>query len=357
MSNSLDELLAQVAGKPLPMVRLAHMLLAMKLDAAKARALCAAAVALAPDDPEVAVLAAEVFSADVPNWHFAIVRDAPRNAAYDAAIRRAVKPGSRVLDIGAGTGLLALMAARAGAAEVVTCEINAAVAERTREIVARNGFADRIRVVAKHSNALEIGVDLSAPADILVSEIVSNNLLSEGVLATMEKARGLLTPDAIIIPARGAIRVALADDRDLDHERMDRVDGFDLSPFNRVAVPDYLISVGDERLTLRSAPADLFVFDFSSGGPYLPGRAKIALTAASGPINGIAQWIALDMDGVTTYENGPSPGAWSNWSVLFRPFLPATEIAAGQSVTVCGSHDRMTARSWLECALQVTAAA
>ena len=57
--------------------------------------------------------------AHVPRWHFAMVQDARRNAAYERAIRRAVElkraAGARevvVLDIGAGSGILSLMAAR-----------------------------------------------------------------------------------------------------------------------------------------------------------------------------------------------------------------------------------------------------
>jgi type II protein arginine methyltransferase len=46
----------------------------------------------------------------VPTWHFSMMNDAPRNAAYDEAIRRVV-PGRSVLDIGTGAGLLAMMAA------------------------------------------------------------------------------------------------------------------------------------------------------------------------------------------------------------------------------------------------------
>ncbi len=49
-----------------------------------------------------------------PAWHFPMVADRPRNDAYDQALRRAA-PGRRVLDIGSGSGLLAMMAARAGA--------------------------------------------------------------------------------------------------------------------------------------------------------------------------------------------------------------------------------------------------
>ncbi len=70
----------------------------------RAYSLARQAQALAPDDPEVASLAGPAIAWSVPPWHFAIVRDEARNAAYDSALRRAVRPETRVLDIGAGTG-------------------------------------------------------------------------------------------------------------------------------------------------------------------------------------------------------------------------------------------------------------
>jgi protein arginine N-methyltransferase 7 len=348
-ANTLKESLAQVAGNPLRMVRLAHMLVAVKQEPAKARELCTQALALAPDDPEVATLAAEVLCADIPTWHFSLVRDTARNAAYDAALRRAVRPGSRVLDIGAGAR--GHHGQKAGAAHVVTCEANPVVAERTAAIVAHNGFADRIKVIAKNSNALEIGVDLDEPVDILVSEIIADNLLGEYVLPTMERAvPRLLKPGATIIPARGALRMALAQDCKTSRHRivnMDVTDGFDLSPFNTLAPYAYPLWVGDKHLALRGQPADLFAFDFRTGGPYPPGRGKITLTA-DGPANGVVQWIALDLDGVTQHENRPTPGDWSSWSTWFFPFPAQGQIGAGDSVTVSGSHDRINVRTWFE---------
>jgi hypothetical protein len=70
-------------------------------------------------------------STGVPAYHWRMLRDEPRNAIYARAIARHVRAGMTVLEIGTGAGLLALMAARAGA-RVVTCESNPMIAAAAR---------------------------------------------------------------------------------------------------------------------------------------------------------------------------------------------------------------------------------
>jgi type III protein arginine methyltransferase len=143
-----------VAGHPHAMFTLARMLLSDG-QGGKAFDLCNAALRLAPDDRKLATTIKRFVNATVPAWHIPVIRDEARNAAYEAALRRAVTPNSRVLEIGCGTGILAMMAARAGAREVVTCEMTPAIADKAAEIVARNGYSDRVRVIAKHSSMLD----------------------------------------------------------------------------------------------------------------------------------------------------------------------------------------------------------
>src|SRR5262245_7859754 len=261
-TSKLEALLPLVEGRPLAMAHLARQL---QVDGQGERALdlCLRAREAAPDDDELATLVADILSTPVPSWHFRIVADEARNRAYESALTRTMTPGCRVLEIGAGTGLLAMMAARAGARTVITCEAIPVVARLARDIVEANGYGDRVRVVAKHSTALDADRDVGGLADVLVCEIFSNDGVSEGALPAIEDARRrLLAPAARVIPMRLRVIVALAEDRRRDQREMKCVAGFDLSRFKLVARPSYRIDADASRLVIRSEPATLFTFDF-----------------------------------------------------------------------------------------------
>lgn len=317
-------------------------------DAAKAVALAAKIRDSADDPAEGANLAAEILSSGIPDWHFKLVLDEVRNAAFDAALRRAIEPGrTRVLDIGSGTGLLALMAARAGAAQVFSCEMNLVVAGAAKEIVAANGYTDRIQVLPKKSTELDADRDLGGKVDVIVTEIVSNDMLGEDALPTMEHAVAhLLKPGGRVIPVKGSVRVALAYDPKLSRKRMGIVDGFDLSAFNKLADSRYNFHVTDDRVRLLSEAADLFEFDFRSTTPSADVRAESVLTSTGGPVNCVAQWIHLEMDEVGIYENRPGQADYSCWAVWAYPLLTPLETCPGDKIIVHGSHDRFRVRVW-----------
>jgi type III protein arginine methyltransferase len=344
---ALDRLIAAAARNPLALARLARQLMD-RGDRGRSIDLAHRALDLPSDrDGEAHELAAWVLSSGVPPWHFALVLDEVRNAAYEAALRRACGSGARVLDIGSGTGLLAMLAARAGAREVISCEMNLPVARAAEEIVRKNGFGHQIRVVPKKSTDLDLAEDLRGPVDVIVSEIVSNNLLGEAPLPAMQDAvERLLVRGGRVIPARGQIRLALAHYARPDQGRMGHASGFDLRPFNRLATPCRRLHVGDRHLSLRSEPVTLFDFDFESGGPHPDRKRSLELTAAGGPVNGMVQWIRLELDEHQAYENLPSPGASSCWSPMFYQFDREIEIDPGASITVHAAHGLTTLRIW-----------
>ena len=75
-------------------------------------------------------------------YHWPMIADEGRNGCFDKALDRAIKAmlaagkSPHVLDIGSGTGLLAMMAARSGAARVTSLEMVPALAAVARHVSA-----------------------------------------------------------------------------------------------------------------------------------------------------------------------------------------------------------------------------
>ena len=98
--------------------------------------------------------------------HGAMIGDRGRTDAYARAIERHVKPGARVLDIGTGTGIFALIACRAGAAHVYAVEADDIV-DVARAVARANGVADRVTFIQARST----DVELPQRVDGVVAEI------------------------------------------------------------------------------------------------------------------------------------------------------------------------------------------
>ena len=97
--------------------------------------------------------------------HRWMLRDTERNEAYRRALAHVVKPGEVVLDMGAGTGILSIFAAAAGAKKVYAVE-RTGISHVAREVIAANGYAETIDVI--HSDLED--VSLPGKVDVIVSK-------------------------------------------------------------------------------------------------------------------------------------------------------------------------------------------
>jgi precorrin-6B methylase 2 len=133
-----------------------------------------------------------------PALHASMLHDERRVDAFAAAIRGAVRPGDVVVDLGTGSGILATLAARAGARHVYAIE-ESAIADVAQRVFQDNGVDDRVTLLRGHSTKL----DLPEKADVLVTETLGNDPLDEGILVWIDDARRrMLKPDARIVPRR-----------------------------------------------------------------------------------------------------------------------------------------------------------
>jgi hypothetical protein len=144
--------------------------------------------------------------------HAEMLSDDIRVSAYRRALEVAA-PGQRVLDLGTGSGVLSVLAARAGAREVIAIE-ETAVADIAAQVFA----AAEIDVVLMRRSSRD--VELDQPVDVSVHEIFGNDPLAEGVLPTISDARRrLLAPGGVLVPHRLEIVCVGVDTRGQGHDR------------------------------------------------------------------------------------------------------------------------------------------
>ncbi|KAJ8715935.1 hypothetical protein PYW08_013220 [Mythimna loreyi] len=143
-----------------------------------------------------------------------MLHDTERNKKYQRALQLAIEKmhndgkKANVLDIGTGTGLLSIMAARAGADSIVACEAFKPMAECCAKILQINGVADKVQLIPKRSTEITVGEDgdMKEKANILVTEVFDTELIGEGALSTFAHAhKCLLEADCIVVPDSAVI--------------------------------------------------------------------------------------------------------------------------------------------------------
>ena len=138
-----------------------------------------------------------------PGIHADMLADRVRLEAYFAALNAGTVEGKVVLDVGTGTGVLACMAAKAGAAKVVAVDGSAAAAAAAEAMVADNGLGHIVTVVCSPVEELELE---EASVDVIVSEWMGYALIYESMLPSVVFARdAFLKPGGLVLPSRALL--------------------------------------------------------------------------------------------------------------------------------------------------------
>lgn len=179
--------------------------------------------------------------------HEEMLKDSVRTRAYQHAIERNphLVRGKIVLDVGCGTGILSLFAARAGARHVYGIECSS-IADQAAAIVADNGYADRVTIVKGKVEDVDLPV---AAVDVIISEWMGYCLLYESMLDTVLAARDRwLAPGGVLLPDRATVRLCGIEDADYRADKIDFWDdvyGFDYRAIKALAQGEPLVDTVD----------------------------------------------------------------------------------------------------------------
>ncbi len=294
-----------------------------------------------PEDEDLNFALRLQLSSMVPAWHIPMINDDERNEAYDAALSRAVRPGDLVFEIGTGSGILSMMAARAGAGHVVTCEVLPTIAEAAKDIIKANGYADKITVITSKSTQLKIGEDLPEKADLFVSELINVGMLAPNMLPIIRHAReNLVKPEGRVIPEAATVYGALIECDHLSRiSPVKEIAGFDMSGMDRFRSPGYAVidfaADPHRRLSDRFVALD---FDFRIDMKEMDSHRVVVPVAEAGTCHGIAFWFDLHMFEGIVYRSD-SHTRTNHWKQAAHFFPKPVAVMPGDRLTLAVGYD------------------
>nr|AFK35108.1 unknown [Medicago truncatula] len=180
--------------------------------------------------------------------HEEMLKDTVRTKTYQNVIyqNRFLFKNKVVLDVGAGTGILSLFCAKAGAAHVYAVECSH-MADRAKEIVETNGYSKVITVLKGKIEELELPVP---KVDIIISEWMGYFLLFENMLNSVLFARDKwLVDDGVILPDIASLYLTAIEDKDYKEDKIEfwnNVYGFDMSCIKKQALMEPLVDTVDQ---------------------------------------------------------------------------------------------------------------
>lgn len=266
-----------------------------------------------------------------PGMHEKMLLDTVRCESYRAAIAKVVRPDDVVLDLGAGTGLLSLFAAAAGAKHVYAVEMSR-IADLAERLINANHAQDKITIVRGNSR----NVRLPELADVLVTETLSSaGFDNENIIEYVLDARSrLLKPGARVVPTSVETFFAPVQSDAFGVGRLaPGLYGLDYSPFRtaRYSVPGMLQASGKPFVQLAD-PLRSWASDLTADVVATPAETRLDFAVTrDGRLDGFLAWFdALLAPGVSLDDSPHHPP--TSWEQLYFPAVDQPTVRAGQVI-------------------------
>ncbi|KFK29506.1 hypothetical protein AALP_AA7G143300 [Arabis alpina] len=180
--------------------------------------------------------------------HEEMLKDVVRTKTYQNVIyqNKFLIKDKIVLDVGAGTGILSLFCAKAGAKHVYAVECSQ-MADMAKEIVKANGFSDVITVLKGKIEEIELP---TPKVDVIISEWMGYFLLFENMLDSVLYARNKwLVDGGVVLPDKASLHLTAIEDSEYKEDKIEfwnSVYGFDMSCIKKKAMMEPLVDTVDQ---------------------------------------------------------------------------------------------------------------
>jgi protein arginine N-methyltransferase 1 len=267
---------------------------------------------------------------NIVEWHVSLVNDSSRVAAYERAISATVKPGDVVVDLGAGTGVLGLLACRAGASRVYAVEL-AGTVEIVRRIAKANGLEGRIECL--HGASIEI--ELPERVDVAIADQAGPFGIGGGLFTTFNDARQrFLKPHGKTIPSRIDLSIGLAEYPEgwapiefWDEPRL----GFDLSAMHDVA-RNLGYEVHFTAAQLLSDLARVLSFRLAESAAEASSATATLVARRPGTLHGLFGCFSAELSSGVSISNSPLGPGTIERRAWYMPIERPVALETGDSV-------------------------
>ncbi len=266
---------------------------------------------------------------DHPDIHVRMLDDRIRTEAFEKAIASTVRKGDVVADVGCGTGILSLLACRAGASRVYAIDRSQTISQ-ARAIAEANGFGDRITFISGDA----FSVELPEKVDGIVSEWLGNGGLEEGMLAPVLSIRDrFLKAGGWMIPKSITLFAAPVESKRayhwVDYFNKD-VYGFDYRLLRTRAANELHFQnfAKEELLAPPVALASMHIASIQSPDVDCSVSFKIS---RDGDLHGMAGWFTSEIGSGVPMSTAPG---WpqTHWSHVFYPVEHAMMVSEGEKI-------------------------
>ena len=257
-----------------------------------------------------------------------------RNEAFGRAIKAVVKPGDTVVDVGSGTGFLAMLACRSGAERCFLIESDPDLVRLSGEILKRNRMTG-CTIVHAHSSE----VTGLPKADVVLSETLGNFAYEESIVEGMKDARRFLKPRGRMVPQGVDQWVVPVVSERLWHEigSWERVGmGLDFTPARQRSLNNmYVKDVRVSDLMADGIVAQAWDrVDFSKPDNQSVRRGTVEWPVARpATVYGFALWwVCLLADGIELSTSPKAPA--THWKQIYLPVEEPVRVEAGEVLQV-----------------------
>jgi len=187
--------------------------------------------------------------------HEEMLKDEVRTLTYRNSMwhNKHLFKGKTVLDVGCGTGILSMFAAKAGADHVYGVDMSGIV-DSAKKIVEVNGLSDKVTIIRGKVEEIKLPVE---KVDIIISEWMGYCLFYESMLDTVLYARDKwLAADGLMFPDKATLYVTAIEDRQYKDDKInwwDDVYGFNMSCIRNVALQEPLVDVVDRNQVVANS--------------------------------------------------------------------------------------------------------